>query len=227
MGPHRPRHRVQLQRRLGLRVPQQHDLRADHRHRERYAASAGFFGADVRPQVHPGLRGVGAVNGVVPNGQLPTEGDETSLNQTVTLHPTAALTIANTYIWDRVDHDPIHRSVFNNHIIRSESNYQYNRQLSVRFIAQYNGLLANPQYTSLTTTKDMNFDFLITYLVHPGTAIYVGYNSNLENIDRGLCLHVAGTTECDPNGAGLLRSPFGFINDGKQVFIKVSYLFRR
>ena len=169
----------------------------------------------------------GVVDIVVPNGQLPTEADETSLNQTVTLHPSSGLTIANTYIWDRVDHDPIHRSVFNNHIIRSQANYQFNRQLSFRFIAQYNGLLANPQYSSLTTAKNMNFDFLMTYLVHPGTAIYVGYNSNLENIDRGLCLHVAGTTECDPNGVGLLRTPDGLVNDGKQVFIKISYLLRR
>ncbi|HJW99738.1 MAG TPA: hypothetical protein VJ453_06240 [Terriglobales bacterium] len=56
--------------------------------------------------------------------------------------------------------------------------------------------------------------------------MYVGYNSNLENIDPGLCVHVMGSTQCDPNGNGLLRSNGRLINDGKQVFIKVSYLFR-
>jgi len=93
-------------------------------------------------------------------------------------------------------------------------------------IAQYNNLLANPQFSSLKTTKDMNFDFLITYLVHPGTAVYIGYNSNLENIAPELCVRVAGTEQCDPNGSGLLRGP-AFINDGRQFFVKIAYLFRR
>ena len=41
----------------------------------------------------------------------------------------------------------------------------------------------------------MNFDVLFTYLLHPGTAVYVGYNSNLENIDPGLCVRIAGAPD--------------------------------
>lgn len=37
-------------------------------------------------------------------------------------------------------------------------------------------------FTDLQTSKNLNGDFLFTYLVHPGTAVYVGYTSNLENI---------------------------------------------
>jgi len=168
----------------------------------------------------------GAVDIVVPKGQLPVQGDDTFLNQTLTLHPFSPLTIDNTYILDRVVHYNLHHSVYNNHIIRSKWNYQFTKEFSLRFITQYNGLLANPTYTNLQTVKNVNFDVLFTYLVHPGTAIYVGYNSNLENIDPGLCVHVAGTTQCDPNGNGLLRNNRRLINDGKQVFVKVSYLFR-
>jgi len=168
----------------------------------------------------------GAVDIVVPNGQLPVEGDETTLSQLLTLRPIGRLTIDNTYILDRVVHNYLHHAVFNNHIIRSKWNYQFTKELSLRFIAQYNGLLTNPAYSSLATAKNMNFDFLITYLAHPGTAVYIGYNSNLENIDPGFCLHVMGSTECDPSGAGLLRNNTRLINDGKQIFIKVSYLFR-
>jgi hypothetical protein len=167
----------------------------------------------------------GAVNLVVPNGQLPNEGDETFVNLTVGVKPISQLQIDNTYIYDRVRHDPLHASVFNNHIIRSKWNYQLNRELSLRVIAQYNGLLSNPTYSSLTTTKAMNFDFLITYLLHPGTAVYVGYNSDIANIDPGLCVRVAGV--CDPNGNGLIRNQNLFINDGRQFFVKLSYLFRR
>jgi hypothetical protein len=167
----------------------------------------------------------GAVNLVVPAGQVPNEGDETFINMTLGLKPMSQLQIDNTYIFDRVRHNPIERSVYNNHIIRSKWNYQINRELSVRVIGQYNGLIANPNFSSLTTTKALNFDFLITYLLHPGTAMYIGYNSDIANVDPGLCVRVAGV--CDPNGNGLLRSQNLFINDGRQLFVKVSYLFRR
>lgn len=160
-------------------------------------------------------------------GQLPYTGDETAIQQTVSVRPLNNLVIDNTYILDRVDNGLAHHAVFNNHIVRSKWNYQFTPKFSLRFIGQYNGLLANPLFSSLQTTKNVNFDVLFTYLVHPGTAIYAGYNSNLENIDPGLCVHLAGSTECDPNGAGLLRTPNSFINDGRQFFIKVSYLFRR
>ncbi len=159
-------------------------------------------------------------------GQLPIEGDDLSINQTVTLKPVSQLQIDNTYILDRLLNHDVH-SVYNNHIIQTKWNYQYNRELSFRFIGQYNGLLSNPLYSSLQTTKNLNFDFLLTYLIHPGTALYLGYNSNLENIDPGLCLHLAGSTECDPNGNGLIRDPNRLINDGRQIFIKLSYLIRR
>ena len=68
-------------------------------------------------------------------------------------------------------------------------------------------------YTYLPTSRQFNADFLITYLVHPGTAIYAGYNSNLENIAPGLCLHVAGSTQCDLNGSGLLLPIYFDLNE--------------
>lgn len=172
------------------------------------------------------IRG-GTIDLVVPAGQLPVVADETSLTQGFTVKPVQQLTIDNTYILDRVGHSRQHVSVFNNHIFRSKWNYQFNRELSARIIAQYNALLPNQTQTSLEKQKDLNFDFLLTYLVHPGTAFYLGYNSNLENVDHGLCARVMGTSTCDPNGSGLLRDPRGLLNDGKLVFVKVSYLFRR
>jgi hypothetical protein len=162
----------------------------------------------------------------VPTGQLPITGNETAITQTMSLKPTRHLQIDNTYILDRVVNGAIHQAAFNNHIIRSKWNYQFTPALSLRFITQYNGLLANPAQSSLTTTKNLNFDFLITYLPHPGTAVYVGYNSNLENLVPGLCEQLPGSTTCTPNGPGLVRSN-RFINDGRGFFVKISYLFRR
>jgi hypothetical protein len=68
----------------------------------------------------------------------------------------------------------------------------------------------------LQTTKNFNGDVLFTYLLTSGTAFYAGYNSNLQNLDPTLAQ--------PPDG--LFHTRKSFINDGRQVFIKVSYLFR-
>lgn len=53
--------------------------------------------------------------------------------------------------------------------------------------------------------------------MHPGTALYLGYNSNLQNLDPSLFVLPSGD---------LLRTPNFFLNDGRQFFVKFSYLFR-
>jgi hypothetical protein len=58
---------------------------------------------------------------------------------------------------------------------------------------------------------------LLTYFVHPGTAFYIGYNSDLQNLNRSLGLDQSGN---------LLRTPGHFLNDGRQIFVKISYLFQ-
>lgn len=141
-------------------------------------------------------------------------------NLSLTFRPMSQLTIDNSYLLSRLRVPGADAAVFNNHIVRSKWNYQINRELSVRFIAQYDTTLANGNHSSLKNTKSVNADFLITYLLHPGTALYAGYNSNGQNLDPNLTL--------DPSGSGeILRTRSRFINDGRQVFIKFSYLFRR
>jgi hypothetical protein len=80
----------------------------------------------------------------------------------------------------------------------------------------YDAVLANPSFTFLETTRNFNADFLITYLVHPSTAVYVGYNSNLENVFLPLGNDVDGQ---------LLHGGWPK-NDGRGLFVKASYLFR-
>jgi hypothetical protein len=131
---------------------------------------------------------------------------------------------------------PIGKGIFDNHIVRSKWNWQFTPQLSLRLILQYNSVLANTPgrqfylpnppgqpipfylYTYLPTQKQFNADFLLTYLVHPGTAIYVGYNSDLQNLDHELMQ--------DPAGLAGLYTAKGYINDSRQFFVKVSYQFR-
>jgi hypothetical protein len=158
------------------------------------------------------------VNFVAPLNQPPVLQNEDLGNLLVSVLPAQRLKIDNTYLYERLRDRATGASVFDNHIVRSKWNWQFNPQLSVRVILQYTATLANQALTSLQTTKQFNTDFLITYLVHPGTAIYVGYNSDLQNYDPSLAV--------DPVTLNVLRRRNGYINDSRQFFVKVSYLFR-
>jgi hypothetical protein len=159
--------------------------------------------------------GVG-INNLPPNGNIPRLGIERRADITLTLRPTVPWSIANTYLYRRLEDPPLGLSAYNLHIIRSKWNYQVTKELSLRFIGQYNGQLANPSLSTLDRQKQFNADFLVTYLLHPGTAFYVGYNSNLQNLTPNLL----------PDTSGSLRTRNTFINDGRQFFVKISYLFR-
>jgi len=126
------------------------------------------------------------------------------------LFPSRGLSIANTYLFNRQISLSDGRAVYNLNIARSKWNWQLTRELSLRFIGQYNSLLSNPALTANPTARSLNGDFLITYLIHPGTALYVGYASNLSK----------------PGPAIGHVSPEAFVNDGRQFFIKLSYMLR-
>jgi len=158
-------------------------------------------------------RGTG-VDFVPPADQSPVLALADVVNLLLSFRPISALKIDNTYLFDRLRDRNSGAAIFNNHIVRSKWNWQFNRQLSLRLILQYTATLANPALTSLETSKQFNGDFLITYLLHPGTAIYVGYNSDLQNL---MLDSAAGT---------ITRTRTGYINDSRQFFVKVSYLFR-
>jgi hypothetical protein len=143
------------------------------------------------------------------------------------VRPMKGLTVENTYIMTRLLDQNTGFNIFNNHIMRSKWNYQFTKEFSLRLIGQYVTTIANPGLTTLQNTKTFNGDVLFTYMLNPGTAIYVGYNSDLQNIDPSL-QRICGGLACAPGQSfdGLLRTRNTFLNDGRQVFIKLSYLFR-
>jgi hypothetical protein len=158
----------------------------------------------------------GGVNYNPSAGRVPQIAHEDNGNATLTFHASGRLRIDNSYLLEHLRERDSHLTAVTNHILRSKWNYQFTRELSARVILQYTTVLSNPLLSALSPTKNFNTDFLITYLVHPGTAIYVGYNSNLQNLDRRLL----------PTPTGLLTNPDNFINDGRQFFVKASYLYR-
>ncbi len=171
-----------------------------------------FFSSSYLPQLT--LRGefsIGTrINFVPPEGVPPTLANVTSSNLGVTLKPLTPLTIENTYILERLtDRETFGKSsVFNNHIMRSRWNWQFNREFSLRAILQYNTVLANSFVTDLDTKKNFNADFLLTYQLNPWTALFVGYNGNVQNIDL-LDAEVVRTNR--------------FRHDARQFFVKFSY----
>src|SRR6266849_2718454 len=110
-------------------------------------------------------------------------------------------------------------SIFNNHLLRSKLNYQFNRELSLRLILDYNAVLPNPALVALSRSKRLTGDLLLTYLLHPGTAVYVGYTDLYDNrvLDPGMPPSV-------PPSIHLTRSPSH--STSRQFFVKMNYLFR-
>ena len=141
-----------------------------------------------------------------------------------TLQPIRPLTADNTYLLDRDFAVSNGAFVYESQMFRTKLNYQFTRAFSARVIVEYDSTLANSAATSILRTKQIGTQALLTWLPHPGTAVYVGYNNDLQNIDRMLCYRVPGG-ECDPNNTTVPRGP-DYLNDGKQIFVKASYLFR-
>jgi hypothetical protein len=141
----------------------------------------------------------------------------------VTLRPIPPLLLDTNYIFSRLanrdDSIPAHTmgnpAIFNNHILRSKINYQFSQALSLRTIFDYNAVLPNHSLVSLERTKKFGADILMTYLLNPWTALYVGYTDLYENL------------AFDPTLSPYLkRTGFPDTSVGRQFFVKFSYLLR-
>ncbi len=167
---------------------------------------------------------------------LPFLGNTKRFSAGFTLRPSSQFRFDETYIFTRLGtregSTPAGfspgQSIFNNHLMRSKLNYQFTKEFSLRLIVDYNATLANPQLLDLQTnlgsfdggpivpTKRLSGDILFTYLLHPGTAVYIGYNDSYSD----LRLHMCQAGPCVAN----LGSPTN--STSRLFFIKLSYLFR-
>jgi hypothetical protein len=156
-------------------------------------------------------------------GAPPTLMNQVQVQALFSVQPLHQLTLDNTYLLDRDWSVAGGALVYESQTFRSKINYQFTRSLSARVIVEYDTTLANPAETSLLRTKQVGTQVLLTWLPHPGTAIYLGYNNDLANLDRALCNRGPGGV-CDTSSP-VPRSP-DYLNDGRQIFLKASYLFR-
>jgi hypothetical protein len=149
-------------------------------------------------------------------GLAPSLANYRDASVSLTFRPTSSLLVEETYLYSHLGARPDSGqtgTIFDNHIMRSKLNYQFSRELSLRAIVDYNGVLANASLVALDRTKRLTGDLLLTYLLTPGTALYIGYTDGYANVALDPVTGVRGT-----------RSPT--TSTGRQFFVKASYLFR-
>jgi hypothetical protein len=168
------------------------------------------------------FRGRG-INYYPAEGLEPFVGTEQSVESGVTLRPSSRLRLDLSYLYSDMsasDESTLppgapRGRIFTDHILRTRVNYQFTRELSARVILDYESLTPDQALVDLEHERRFNADVLFTYLINPWTAIYVGYSDGYEN--RPL----APMTSPPPS-----RADLPLTSVGRQVFIKLSYLFR-
>lgn len=140
-----------------------------------------------------------AINLAPVSGQPPTLQESRAATLTTAVRPTPALTIDAAYLWSSLVERRARTPVFVDRIVRVRVNHQMTRRFSVRAIARYEGLAVDHRSSGLDARGDFNADLLVTYMVHPGTAIYIGLNGDRQ--------HAIGAR-------------------ADQLFVKMSYLVR-
>jgi Domain of unknown function (DUF5916)/AMIN domain len=155
------------------------------------------------------------INYTPPAGTTPFLGASQGAYATLTLRPTSRLRFEEMYLHERLQTLPgsataANRPIFTTHIVRSKANLQMTKALAVRAIVDYNELVSNALLFSDTSARRLSGDFLLTYLLHPGTALYLGVTDSYEDVD--------------PITQRGIRLPT--VPAGRQIFAKVSYLLR-
>jgi hypothetical protein len=164
----------------------------------------------------------GTVINLVPAiGALPELADRDYFETEIRFRPSQRLRIDTNYLFTHLDDRGGGGEIFENRILRTRWNYQFTKEMSVRFIAQ----LEETDPTALTRLerdRNLNFDVLFRYVLNPWSALYVGYNTNRSNFQ---------IVELDtPNGSGQMRELVptdDLARDGSQLFVKFSYLLQR
>jgi hypothetical protein len=164
----------------------------------------------------------GSVIDLVPEiGVEPELADRRYWQTEVRLRPSQRLRIDTNYLFTRLDDRFGGGEIFENRILRSRWNFQFTKEMSVRFIAQLEE--TDPTaFTRLERDRNLNFDVLFRYVLNPWSALYVGYNTNRSNFQL---------VELDtPNSSGAIRELVrtdDLARDGSQLFVKFSYLLQR
>jgi hypothetical protein len=131
----------------------------------------------------------------------PGAGDMLYIESSLRYQPTAALQAQLNYNRRRLTRDDTGRIAFDDHIVSLRSTYQFNRNTFARLRVDYSNI-----------STRLRPQLVLGWTPSPGTAIYAGYNDNINY-----------------NGfnpyTGVYKS--GLSGNERTFFIKASYLFRK
>ncbi|MFN2498616.1 MAG: carbohydrate binding family 9 domain-containing protein [Pyrinomonadaceae bacterium] len=130
----------------------------------------------------------------------PGPGRALNIQSAFTYQPTDALRMSLFYTKSKLTRDDTGRVAFDDNIYALRATYQFTRFIFARARVDYDTLASN-----------VLGQFLLGWTPNPGTAIYVGYNNNLNY--NGFSPF---TAQLEP----------GFRRNGQTFFLKMSYLFR-
>jgi hypothetical protein len=171
------------------------------------------FGAGPKfPRVSPGAiaaaaaRVSGLCGGSNPSAickasQDPGPGDFWHFDGSLTYQPTSALNATLSFTKEKLTRYDTGKVAFDENIVSLRTTYQFSRFLFARARVDFDSIASN-----------YKGQFLLGYTPNPGTALYVGYNDDLNR--RGFNPF---SGELEP----------GFRRNGRTFFIKMSYLFRK
>jgi len=149
----------------------------------------------------------------------PADGVEPFLGRFVTteigvkLRPASWLRWENSFLDNRLT--LAGAPVFTERSWRTKVGLQISRNLSLRTIVDYKGVVPDSTLSSEDHQRRWFADYLLTYMLSPGTALYVGYADRVENF----AVFPGPPPELRRNG-----SPSASV--GRQFFVKISYLLR-
>lgn len=132
----------------------------------------------------------------------------------LTLRPNEHLKVMNVYLASHLANREIPNTLrgFDAHIFQTRINYQFNREFAVRFIPEFEFLrtknLLGDDTLARTSerTRNLRGSFLFSYMLRPGTVLFVGYDSVFQDLEWGT------TRRFRPSDRGF--------------FFKLSYLYR-
>jgi hypothetical protein len=192
-------------------------------HLRQHITSASFYTSPLKWFGVSGSYEQGAqANYFPPEGVAPFVANGRTISFGFVVRPSPRLRIDESYLYTglaarpetpvTVSHNP---SILNNHITRTRIHYQFSRALSLRAILDYNAVLPNSSLIAQERTKRLAPDILLTYLLHPGTALYIGYHSQYDNL------------ELQPGSPPVLApAAFPGLRTASQFFVKLSYVFQ-
>jgi hypothetical protein len=148
-------------------------------------------------------------------GAMPEPADRSGTRAELTLRPLDRVRVEGTFLYTTLEDRASGAEIFTDQILRIRLDTQFTRRLSLRVILQNERTSADPALTTVPQRRNWNGDVLLTYLVNPWTAFYVGYNGNYRRSPLD-------------DGSGTPAPAFdeGYDNDASQVFVKATFLFR-